>query len=206
MEMSAERAECTLFGARETNLLSLKVGETVLKEVRTPKPLDLTMQPRKWLSKHALGVKAKADKRLTQLRTVASSEWEKLRPFCLALVQAKMCYGVASWRFDTSLSDRKRLEEIAGTGGTHSGGHSKSCQHGGCPARGAAEADRRGGTSESVGILPAIEGQRSSACEGSGQHLLTLTHELSQACEGTALVQHHWRIGKTTCCDGDAAG
>ncbi|KAH8608905.1 hypothetical protein ERJ75_001264300 [Trypanosoma vivax] len=34
------------------------------------------------------------------------------RAFYLALVQAKMCYGVASWWFDTSLSDRERLERV----------------------------------------------------------------------------------------------
>ncbi|KAH8618493.1 putative Reverse transcriptase (RNA dependent DNA polymerase) [Trypanosoma vivax] len=47
MDVSAEKTEYTLFGARETNLLSLKVGETVLKEERTPKLLGLTMQPHK---------------------------------------------------------------------------------------------------------------------------------------------------------------
>ncbi|CCD16992.1 unnamed protein product [Trypanosoma congolense IL3000] len=116
MEVSAEKTEYTLFGARETNLLSLKVGETVLKEVRTPKLLGLTMQPHKGLSKHVQGVKAAADARLLQLRAVASPEWgpdrEKLRAFYLALVQAKVCYGIASWWFDTSLSDRERLEKV----------------------------------------------------------------------------------------------
>ncbi|CCD18540.1 hypothetical protein, conserved (fragment), partial [Trypanosoma vivax Y486] len=51
-----------------------------------------------------------------QLRAVASPERgpdrEKPRTFFLALVQAKMCYGVASWWFDTSLSDRERLERV----------------------------------------------------------------------------------------------
>ncbi|CCD15172.1 unnamed protein product [Trypanosoma congolense IL3000] len=94
MEVSVEKTEYTLFGARETNLLSLKVGETVLKEVRTPKLLGLTMQPHKGLSKHVQGAKAAADARLLQLRAVASPEWgpdrEKLRAFYLALVQAKV--------------------------------------------------------------------------------------------------------------------
>ncbi|CCD13168.1 unnamed protein product, partial [Trypanosoma congolense IL3000] len=116
MEVSAEKTEYMLFGARETNLLSPKVGETVLKEVRTPKLLGLTMQPHKGLSKHVQGVKAAADTRLLQLRAVASPEWgpdrEKLRAFYLALVQAKVCYGIASWWFDTSLSDRERLEKV----------------------------------------------------------------------------------------------
>ncbi|KAH8612743.1 hypothetical protein ERJ75_000855300 [Trypanosoma vivax] len=116
MEVSAEKTEYTLFGARETRLLSLKVGETVLKEGRAPKLLGLTMRPHKGLGKHALSVKAAADTRLMQLRAVASPEWcperEKLRAFYLALVQAKMCYGVASWWFDTSLSDRERLERV----------------------------------------------------------------------------------------------
>ncbi|KAH8620232.1 putative Reverse transcriptase (RNA dependent DNA polymerase) [Trypanosoma vivax] len=75
MEVSAEKTEHTLFGARETNLLSLEVGETVLKEVRTPKPLGLTMHPHEWLSKHAPSMKAAADTRLMQLRAVASPEW-----------------------------------------------------------------------------------------------------------------------------------
>ncbi|KAH8612678.1 hypothetical protein ERJ75_000864900 [Trypanosoma vivax] len=74
------------------------------------------MQAHKGLSKHGLSMKAAASTRLMQLRQVASPEWgpdrEKLRAFCVALVQAKMCYGVASWWFDTSLSDRERLEKV----------------------------------------------------------------------------------------------
>ncbi|CCD20833.1 hypothetical protein, conserved [Trypanosoma vivax Y486] len=116
MEVSAEKTEYTLFGARETNLLSLKVGETALKEERTPKLLGLTMQPHKGLSKHVMCMKAAANTRLLQLRAVASPECgpdsEKLRAFYLASVQAKMCYGVASWWFDTSVSDRERLERV----------------------------------------------------------------------------------------------
>ncbi|KAG8340985.1 hypothetical protein TRVL_08185 [Trypanosoma vivax] len=61
--------------------------------------------------------------------------------------------------------------EGAGTGGTHSGRYSQSQQSRGCPARGAAEADQRGDTPKSVGILPAIKGRRSSTCEGRGQYL-----------------------------------
>ncbi|KAG8341050.1 hypothetical protein TRVL_08119 [Trypanosoma vivax] len=114
MEVSAEKTEHTLFGARETNRLSLEVGETVLKEVRTPKPLGLTMQPHKGLSKHAPSMKAAANTRLMQLRQVASPqlcpEREKLRAFYLSLAQTRMCYGVASWWFDGSLADRERLE------------------------------------------------------------------------------------------------
>ncbi|KAH8603226.1 hypothetical protein ERJ75_001842600 [Trypanosoma vivax] len=116
MEVSAEKTEYTLFGARETNLLSLKVGETALKEERAPKTLGLTMQPHRGLSKRVMCTKVAANTRLLQLRAVASPEWspdrEKLRAFYLALVQAKMCYGVASWWFDTSLSDRERLERV----------------------------------------------------------------------------------------------
>ncbi|KAH8603643.1 hypothetical protein ERJ75_001801500 [Trypanosoma vivax] len=116
MEAPAEKTEHTLFGARGTNLLSLKVGETALKEVRAPKPLGLTVQPHKGLSKHVLSVKAAANTRLMQLRAVASPERvperEKLRAFCVALVRAKMCYGVASWWFDTSLLDRERLDRV----------------------------------------------------------------------------------------------
>ncbi|KAG8344806.1 reverse transcriptase (RNA-dependent DNA polymerase) [Trypanosoma vivax] len=116
MEVLAEKTEYTLFGTRETNLLSLKVGETALKEERTPTLLCLTKQPHKGLRKHVLCMKAAASTRLMQLRAVASPEWgpdrEKLRPFYLALVQAKMCYGVSSWWFDTSLSARERLERV----------------------------------------------------------------------------------------------
>ncbi|SCU70140.1 RNase H, putative [Trypanosoma equiperdum] len=103
---SAEKAEYTLFGARDTNLLYLRIGETVLKEVYTPKLLGLTMQPHKGLSKHARSVKAAADTRLMQLRAVVSPEWgpdrEKLRAFYLVLVRAKIF----------SLSDRERLERV----------------------------------------------------------------------------------------------
>ncbi|KAH8612905.1 hypothetical protein ERJ75_000847500 [Trypanosoma vivax] len=74
------------------------------------------MQPRKGLSRHEMCMKAAPNARLLQLRAVASPEWEpareKLRPFCLALAQTKRCYGVASWWFDTSLSDRERLERV----------------------------------------------------------------------------------------------
>ncbi|CCD21365.1 reverse transcriptase (RNA-dependent DNA polymerase), partial [Trypanosoma vivax Y486] len=116
MEVLAEKTEYTLFGARETNLLSLKVGETVLKEERTPALLRLTIQPHNGLSKHAPSMKAAANTRFMQLRAVASPEWvpgrEKLRAFYLALVQAKMCYGVASWWFDASLAGRERLGRV----------------------------------------------------------------------------------------------
>ncbi|KAG8344882.1 hypothetical protein TRVL_04294 [Trypanosoma vivax] len=115
-EVSVEKTGYTLFGARETNLLSLKVGETALKEERAPKLLGLTMQPHKGLSKHVMCMKAAANTRLMQLRAVAAPERgpdrEQLRAFHLALVQAKMCYGVASWWFDTSLSDRELLERV----------------------------------------------------------------------------------------------
>ncbi|KAH8609148.1 hypothetical protein ERJ75_001268300 [Trypanosoma vivax] len=116
MEVSAEKTEYTLFGAREMNLLGLKVGEAVLKEERGPKLLGLTMQPHKELSNHALSMGAAAGTRLMQLRAVASPECgpdrEKLRAFHLALVQAKMCFVVEPWLFDTSLSDRERLERV----------------------------------------------------------------------------------------------
>ncbi|KAG8339544.1 hypothetical protein TRVL_09629 [Trypanosoma vivax] len=61
-------------------------------------------------------MKAATSTRLTQLGAVASPEWgperEGLCAFCLALVRAKMCYWVASWWFDSSLSDRERLERV----------------------------------------------------------------------------------------------
>ncbi|KAH8619094.1 putative Reverse transcriptase (RNA dependent DNA polymerase) [Trypanosoma vivax] len=72
MEVSAEKTEYTLFGAREMNLLSLKVGETALKEVRTPKLLGLAMEPHKGLSKHVLCIEEAANARLMQLMAVAS--------------------------------------------------------------------------------------------------------------------------------------
>ncbi|KAH8617459.1 putative Reverse transcriptase (RNA dependent DNA polymerase) [Trypanosoma vivax] len=116
MEVSAEKTEHTLFGARETNLLSLKVGETALKEARKPKLLGLTMQPHKGPSVYVMCMKAAANTRLMQLRAVASLECgperEKLRAFYLALVQVKMCYGAASWWFDALLSDRERLDRV----------------------------------------------------------------------------------------------
>ncbi|KAH8620290.1 putative Reverse transcriptase (RNA dependent DNA polymerase) [Trypanosoma vivax] len=72
MEVSAEKTEYTLFGARETSLLSLKVGETVLKEVRASKLLGLTMQPNNGLSRHALSVKAAAN-----TRPCSSWQWRR---------------------------------------------------------------------------------------------------------------------------------
>ncbi|KAH8617137.1 putative Reverse transcriptase (RNA dependent DNA polymerase) [Trypanosoma vivax] len=195
MEVSAEKTEGTLFGARKTNLFSLNVGETALKEARAPRLFGLTMQPHKGLSNHVMCMKAAANTRLMQLRAVASPECgpdrEKPRTFFLALVQAKMCYGVASWWFDTSLSDRERLERVQAQAAHIVAGIPKGCGPGRCPARGVAEADQRGGTSESLGILPAIKGQRSSARESRGQHLPARAPNPRQACEGTALVQHH---------------
>ncbi|CCD18271.1 hypothetical protein, conserved in T. vivax [Trypanosoma vivax Y486] len=116
MEVSAEKTEYTPFGARETNLLRLIVEKTALKEERAPKLLGLTMQPRKGLSKHVLNVRPAANTQLMQLMAAASPEWdpegEKLRPFCLALVQVKICHDVASWWFDAAQSDRERLEMV----------------------------------------------------------------------------------------------
>ncbi|CCD20346.1 reverse transcriptase (RNA-dependent DNA polymerase) [Trypanosoma vivax Y486] len=116
MEVSAERTEYTLFGVLEMKLLSLNVGGAVLKEERTPKLRGLTMQPHKGLTRHAMCMKEAASMRLMRLRAVVSPEWGpergKLRAFYLALVQAKMCYGVASWWSDASLSDRERLERV----------------------------------------------------------------------------------------------
>ncbi|KAH8612867.1 hypothetical protein ERJ75_000842800 [Trypanosoma vivax] len=61
-------------------------------------------------------MKAAPNARLLQLKAVASPEREtdreKLHPFCLALEQTKRCYGVASWWFDTSLSNRERTERV----------------------------------------------------------------------------------------------
>ncbi|KAG8341384.1 hypothetical protein TRVL_07787 [Trypanosoma vivax] len=74
MEVSAVETEYKPFGARVTKLLSLKVGEAALKEVRTPKLPGLTMQPHKGLNRHALSMKAAAGTRPMQLRTVASPQ------------------------------------------------------------------------------------------------------------------------------------
>ncbi|SCU64211.1 uncharacterized protein TEOVI_000554200 [Trypanosoma equiperdum] len=116
MEVSAEKTEYTLFGARDTNLLDVRIGETVLNEVRTPKLLGLTMQPHKGLSKHERSVMAATDTRLMQLRAVAFPEWgqerKMLLAFYLELVLAKIFYGTVSWLFDASLSDRERLERV----------------------------------------------------------------------------------------------
>ncbi|CCD19913.1 reverse transcriptase (RNA-dependent DNA polymerase) [Trypanosoma vivax Y486] len=205
MEVSAEKTEYKLFGVRETSLLTLKVGETALKEERTPKLLGLTMQPHKGLTKHVMCMKAAADTLLMQLRAVASPECgtdrEKLRAFYLALGQAKMCYGVASWWFDTSLSDLERLERGQTQAAHIVAGIPKAANREGL-LRGAAEANKQGGTSESVGILPAIKGKRPSACESVGQHLPARAPNPRQACEGTALVQHR----KTARCEGVAVG
>ncbi|KAH8608554.1 hypothetical protein ERJ75_001297000 [Trypanosoma vivax] len=114
MEVSVEKTEYTLFCARGTNLLSLKVGEAVPKEVRAPKPLGLTVQPHKGLSKHVLSVKAAAGTRLMQLRAVASPQWgperEKLRAFCVHWYRPR-CATASRW-FDASLLDRERLDRV----------------------------------------------------------------------------------------------
>ncbi|KAG8340517.1 hypothetical protein TRVL_08655 [Trypanosoma vivax] len=142
MEVSAEKTEHTLFGARETNLLSLEVGETVLKEERTPKPLGLTMQPHKGLTKHALSVKAAAGTRLMQLRAVASPEWgpqkgeaARLSP-CAGPSADMLRRRVMVVRYIAVGS--RAAGDGAGTGGTHSGRYSRSRKLGGCPGRGGA--------------------------------------------------------------------
>ncbi|KAH8616858.1 putative Reverse transcriptase (RNA dependent DNA polymerase) [Trypanosoma vivax] len=116
VEVSSDKTEYTPLGARETNLLSLKVGETALKKVCAAKLRGATMQPHKGLSKHVLSVTEAVGTRLMQLRAVASPGWgpdrEKLRAFCLALFRAKVCYGIAPWWFDASLSDGERLERV----------------------------------------------------------------------------------------------
>ncbi|CCD18575.1 hypothetical protein, conserved [Trypanosoma vivax Y486] len=117
MEVSAEKAEYTLFGPRQKSLLSPREGEAALKEGRAPKLLGLTVQPHKRSTKHALSIEEAAGTQLTQVRqAIAPPEGgttrDELRAFCLALVQNKMCYAVASWWFDTSLSDRERLGRV----------------------------------------------------------------------------------------------
>ncbi|CCD18435.1 putative Reverse transcriptase (RNA dependent DNA polymerase) [Trypanosoma vivax] len=129
MRVSAEETARMLFGQRYTSLLSLKIGGPVLKEVRTPLLRGLTVQLHKGLRKHASSVKAREGACLKQLRAEASAEWgpdmEKLRDFCLAAVQDRICYGVASWWFDASLQDRERLG-WARAPGTSGIGQSKS--------------------------------------------------------------------------------
>ncbi|KAH8606221.1 putative Reverse transcriptase (RNA dependent DNA polymerase) [Trypanosoma vivax] len=116
VEVSAVETEYKPFGARVTKLLSLKVGEAALKEGRAPKLLGLTVQPHARAAKHVMCMKAAPGTRPLQLSAVAAPERgpdrEQLRAFCLALVQNKMCHGVAPWWFDTSLSDRERLERV----------------------------------------------------------------------------------------------
>ncbi|KAG8339788.1 hypothetical protein TRVL_09385 [Trypanosoma vivax] len=204
MEVSAEKTEYTAFGARETNLLRLNVGETALKEAHTPKLLGLTMQPRKGLSAHGLRMKAEANTRLLQPRQVASPERgpdrEQLRAFYLALVQNKMCYGVASWCFDTSLSDREHVERVQAQAAHIAAGIPKGAnrEYALREVRAAVAADRRGGTQESVRILPHIKGQRLDARESGGQHLPARAPNPRKACEGAQLVQHHRQSRKNT--------
>ncbi|KAH8609784.1 putative Reverse transcriptase (RNA dependent DNA polymerase) [Trypanosoma vivax] len=116
VEVSAGKTEHTQLAAREAKLLSLKVGATALKEERAPELVDLTMHRLKGLSKHGLCMKAVASTRLLQLRAAASPEWgpdrEERRGSHRAPEQAEMCYGVASWWFDTSLSDLERVERV----------------------------------------------------------------------------------------------
>ncbi|KAG8343763.1 hypothetical protein TRVL_05415 [Trypanosoma vivax] len=73
MEVSAEKTERTLFGARKTNLLSLNVCETALKEERAPKLRGLTMQPHKGLSNHVMCMKEAAKR-----GSCSSEQWRRL--------------------------------------------------------------------------------------------------------------------------------
>ncbi|KAG8339743.1 hypothetical protein TRVL_09428 [Trypanosoma vivax] len=127
MEVSVEKAEHTLFGARETKLLRLKVGETALKEERAPKLLGLTMQPHKELSKHVMCMKAAPGSRLMQLRAVASPEWSRLGEVarilpCTGTGQDVLWRRVVAVRYFAVGS--RAAGEGSDTGGAHSGGYS----------------------------------------------------------------------------------
>ncbi|KAH8605668.1 putative Reverse transcriptase (RNA dependent DNA polymerase) [Trypanosoma vivax] len=204
--LAMKKTEYTLFGARETNLLSLKVGETEMKEERAPKLLGLTMQPHKVLSKHVLCMKAAANTRLLQLRAVASPEWcperEKLRAFYLAQVQAKMCHGVASWWFDTSLSDRERLERVKAQAAHMVAGIPKAANR-----DDALREARLKPINEPVhrraleNYLP-LKAKGPDVREGRAKHLPSRAPDSCQACDGAA----HWLHGKAVRRDGVAAG
>ncbi|KAH8614855.1 hypothetical protein ERJ75_000645300 [Trypanosoma vivax] len=116
MEVSAEKTEYKPFGARGQKLLSLKVGDAALKEGRAPKLLGLAVQPHTRWSEHVMCMKEAPGTCPLLLSAVAAPERgpdrEQLRAFHLASVQKKMCYGVASWWFDASVSDRERLERV----------------------------------------------------------------------------------------------
>ncbi|KAH8609944.1 hypothetical protein ERJ75_001152900 [Trypanosoma vivax] len=116
MEVSAEKTEYKPFDARGTKLLSLRVGDAALKEGRAPKLLGLAVQPHTRWSEHVMCMKEAPGTCPLLLRAVAAPERgpdrEQLRAFHLASVQKKMCYGVASWWFDASVSDRERLERV----------------------------------------------------------------------------------------------
>ncbi|KAG8343128.1 putative Reverse transcriptase (RNA dependent DNA polymerase) [Trypanosoma vivax] len=64
MKVSAEKTEYMLFNEQETNLLNLKVGATVLKEVRGVRLFGLTMQTCDGLSEHALSTQTPTGTRL----------------------------------------------------------------------------------------------------------------------------------------------
>ncbi|KAH8606223.1 hypothetical protein ERJ75_001533400 [Trypanosoma vivax] len=117
VEVSAVETEYKPFGAQATKLLSLKAGEDAHHMLgRAPKLLGLAVQPHARAAKHVMCMKAAPGTRPLQLSAVAAPKRgpnrEQLRAFCLALVQNKMCHGVAPWWFDTSLSDRERLERV----------------------------------------------------------------------------------------------
>ncbi|KAH8615400.1 hypothetical protein ERJ75_000588700 [Trypanosoma vivax] len=111
-----------------------------------------------------------------QLRAVASPqcgpEREKLRAFCVALVQAKMCYGVASRWFDGSLSDRERLERVRAQAARAAAGIPKAANREDALREARLKPIKRQWP-EGVGILPSPKGQGPDAREGRGQHLPT---------------------------------
>ncbi|KAH8606538.1 hypothetical protein ERJ75_001504900 [Trypanosoma vivax] len=119
------------------NLLNLKVGEAVLKEVGAPKPLGLTVQPHKGLSKHVLSVKEAADTRLMQLRAVASPEWGPEREKLARLLRGAGTGQDVLWRRVTVVRclavGSRAAGQGAGTGGTRSGGYSQNRKSGGMP-------------------------------------------------------------------------
>ncbi|KAH8616026.1 hypothetical protein ERJ75_000516900 [Trypanosoma vivax] len=153
------------------------------------------MQPHKELTNHATSVKAAADTRLMQLRPVASPEWgpdrEKLRAFFLALVQAKMCYGVASWWFDTSLSDRERFERAQAQAAHIVAGIPKPTNRKDALREARLRPINEVAHRTVLEYYLRLKAKWPGAREGRGQHLHARTPNSRQACEGTALVQHH---------------
>ncbi|RNE95641.1 Tcoingi protein, partial [Trypanosoma conorhini] len=116
MEVSVEKTQYTFFGVRYANSLVLTVQGKQLRETRTPKLLGYILQPHKGAGKHVREKMDSGNRKLLQLRAIASPEWgpskETLRAFYMALIRARVCYGIAVWWFLASPSSRDALERL----------------------------------------------------------------------------------------------